>query len=63
MPVPPTTVTLVLNVPVTTQAPQVTVTPMAPGTYTFALIVGDNAGGQSAPATHQVTVSAANPNR
>ncbi len=63
MPAPPKAVTLLLNKPVTTEAPQLTVAGMAPGTYVFALVVRDDIGTESRPASLRVVVGAAPPNQ
>jgi hypothetical protein len=44
------------DVPVTTREPTVTAEGLAPGRYTFRLVVLDAAGNRSAPATHTVEV-------
>ncbi len=55
-PAPPRPVTLVLNTPVTTRAASLTVTGMEVGSYTFSLVVRDDIGLESVPATLQVVV-------
>jgi hypothetical protein len=43
--------------PVTTDTPTVTVDPLPAGRHTFTLVVVDDAGARSAPATAVVTVA------